>query len=220
MNSGKPTCFNVEVAESTFLKIHYDAPDIMTNKDDPKYGPTYVSFFEKGTASALDMAAEQGGRTRDRKKRRNREQMKPVNHEIVENEGILKYKVSDDSVVNVCIRASLANRRNVMRFALRVEEVDEDEFARENQKEKLDDKKVDRELSFMESQLERIESMMHVMLKEADLSKERDAVYHMQTDAMHQATLFWPILHVGILLVTGFTQANHIVQFFKKRHII
>ena len=110
--------------------------------------------------------------------------MKPVNHEIVENEGILKYKVSDDSVVNVCIRASLANRRNVMRFALRVEEVDEDEFARENRKEKLDDKKVDRELSFMESQLERIESMMHVMLKEADLSKERDAVYHMQTDAM------------------------------------
>ena len=57
-------------------------------------------------------------------------------------------------------------------------------------------------------------------LSEADFAKERDSVYHTKTDAMNKATTFWPIMHVCILLATGFTQANHIVQFFKKRRII
>jgi hypothetical protein len=72
----------------------------------------------------------------------------------------------------------------------------------------------------MEEQFVRIESQMHAVLREADFAKERDSIYHTKTDAMHKATVFWPIVHVGILLLTGFTQANHIVQFFKKRRII
>jgi hypothetical protein len=75
-------------------------------------------------------------------------------------------------------------------------------------------------LSHLEREMKRIEYLIHTMLSEADLSKDRDSIYHSRTDAMHQATIYWPIMHVGILLITGFAQANHIVRFFKKRRIL
>ena len=183
-------------------------------KDDPKYGPTYLTILEKQTLSTIDLVAENEGRHRDKEK-----QHKPVSHELPDKLGFFKYKVRGDSVLNICIRASLAGRENAMRFGLRVEEMGEDEAAHDPSK-TGGANPVDHHLSFMEHQLERLESEMHAMLSEADTSKERDSVYHMKTDAMHKATLFWPVVHVGILLLTGFTQANHIVQFFKKRHII
>jgi hypothetical protein len=36
---------------------------------------------------------------------------------------------------------------------------------------------------------------------------------------MNRASQYWPIIHLVVLLVTGFTQANHIIRFFKSRHI-
>jgi hypothetical protein len=75
-------------------------------------------------------------------------------------------------------------------------------------------------LTFIEDQLFHYEKKMHIMLRTADLVREHDAIYHKKADAMYQATIFWPIVHVGILLVTGFTQAQHIVNFFKQRRII
>ena len=104
-----------------------------------------------------------------------------------------------------------------MRFAIMVHEIEDDD---EKEGEVPPTEHVDRHLSFMEEQFVRIESQMHAVLREADFAKERDSIYHTKTDAMHKATIFWPIVHVGILLLTGFTQANHIVQFFKKRRII
>jgi hypothetical protein len=88
---------------------------------------------------------------------------------------------------------------------------------RNDEDEKVD---VDSHLSFIEDQLFHYEKKMHVMLRTADLVREHDAIYHKKADAMYQATIFWPIVHVGILLLTGFTQAQHIVSFFQKRRII
>jgi hypothetical protein len=108
-----------------------------------------------------------------------------------------------------------------MRFGLRIEELgdDDEQFYKKNspQPPMLG---ADAHLTDIEMHMARIESNIHAMLSEADLSKERDSIYHEKTDAMHKATIFWPILHVGILLITGFTQANHIVRFFKTRRII
>ncbi len=172
--------------------------------------------MEKPTLSALDVIEEQEG-SRRRHRPVTGAASSPVSHEMKQLQGSFVHHVKSDAELNICIRASSAGSKNPMRFAIRLEEMGDEELAES----KLPPAKtVDLHLSFMEQQFERIESQMHAVLKEADFSKERDSIYHAKTDAMHKATVFWPIVHVGILLLTGFTQANHIVQFFKKRRII
>jgi hypothetical protein len=185
------------------------------DEKDPKSGPAYLAITEKATQSALNVIEEQEGR--GRRKKAAPKASPPVSHEMKHVEGSFVHHVKQDSEVTVCIRASSAGSRNPMRFAFRLEEMGDDEVAGSQLPPA---KTVDHNLGFMEQQLERIESQMHAVLREADFAKERDSIYHAKTDAMHQATIFWPIVHVCILLVTGFTQANHIVQFFKKHKII
>jgi hypothetical protein len=146
---------------------------------------------------------------------------KPMSTELVNATGTIDFNVmrrdrSDEDVgeLQICIRASKSGSKNAMRFALFIEEVDVGE---EPEKVDVD---VDSHLSFIEEQLFHYEKKMHVMLRTADLVREHDAIYHQKADAMYQATIFWPIVHVGILLLTGFTQAQHIVSFFQKRRII
>jgi len=61
---------------------------------------------------------------------------------------------------------------------------------------------------------------MKTILSEADFSKEREAVFHQNTESMHAASIFWPIVQTCVLIMTGFTQARHIVTFFQQRRII
>ena len=185
------------------------------DKNDEKYGPTYITVTHKPARKIADMMEE----THDgRKKRVHPKKLPtPTNKELDALSGNLSIKVAEDGEVSVCIRASLAGMKNPMRFALRVEEADEDE---EDEKPGDSGMAVDSHLSFMEAEMTRIERSMHHILSEANFAKERDSIFHKQSNDMHAATLFWPIMHVGVLLVTGFTQASHIVRFFKSRRII
>lgn len=146
---------------------------------------------------------------------------KPVNMDLKDIKGSIDYDVirpgeeGEGGVLEVCIRASNAGSKNPMRFAFRMEDVDDIQ-----QPEKAAAVDVDGHLTFFEEQMRHYEGKLRLILKTQDSMRERDAVYHKKTDSMHQATTFWPIVHIGILLVTGFTQANHIVRFFQKRRLI
>jgi hypothetical protein len=196
------------------------ATDITIDKNDPNYGPTYITIMEKATMSAVDFVEKDKGRLQRHERDQHRGHQ-PTSKELLEVIGVIHHRVAEDSEINICIRASLAGSKNPMRFGLRIEELGDDDaqFYKKNgpQPPMLG---VDAHLTEVEVQMARIESNMHAMLSEADLSKERDSLYHEKTDAMHKATMFWPILHVGILLITGFTQANHIVSFFKTKRLI
>jgi emp24/gp25L/p24 family/GOLD len=78
----------------------------------------------------------------------------------------------------------------------------------------------DSHLSHFELEMQRIESGMRHILAEAEFAKAKDALFHKQTVNMHLATTYWPMVQVLVLLMTGFTQASHIVRFFKSRRII
>lgn len=181
---------------------------------------TYLSINEKPTQSALEAIDEENGERKKPPYGSTGRVPPPVAHEMKHKEGSYVHTVRQDSEVTICIRAPAAATKNPMRFAFRLEEMGDDEAPESKLPPAAAAETVDNHLSFMEQQLDRIESQMHAVLREADLARERDSIYHTKTDAMHKATTFWPIVHVGILLVTGFTQANHIVQFFKKRRII
>jgi hypothetical protein len=100
-----------------------------------------------------------------------------------------------------------------MRFGIHVEEAGT---------ESVDGSQIDIKghLSSLEIQMLHYHEKMRFVMKEFQAMKGKDAFYHKKTDEMYDATTFWPMLHVAILLLTGFTQANHIVQFFKSKRII
>lgn len=231
VTSGKPKCFNVEVPKQTTIKIHYEAPDVDVDTESKKYSPTYMTLMENpiDTLEELRMEHETDDvHAAQRKKQldwHQKNKPKAVSQEINEYSGFfLHHSHVEDSIVNVCIRASKANERSPMFFHVRVEELEEDELD-EFEKEKSEGKHaplldVEHHWSFLETQLNRIEHEMRTIIREADFFRERDALYHQQTDDLHEATLFWPVLHCCILLLTGFTQANHIIHFFKSRRIV
>jgi len=232
VSSGKAKCVSVEVPRETMVKIHYEAPDIDTDSNSGKYAPSYITLIEKPIETLQEQRLEQATDAKSMKQRRTqlndltkRLHPKPVSQEIKEFAGSFLHRIhAEDAVVKVCIRASKATQQNPMLFHIRVEELDEDVLD-EFEQQKADQNGVpllgaEHHWSFMETQLDRIEHEMHTIIKEADFSRERDALYHQQTDDLHKATLFWPILHCCILVLTGITQANHIISFFKQRRII
>jgi len=209
LNSPRPYCIQVQAPEDTILRVYYEAPDIDQKipGQEKQYAPTYMTI----SYNAHTVGPPNKGTMV--------QNHRPVSHEMLEHHGKVDFKVhsrnrEDEDVgeLQVCIRASKAGTKHPMRFGLFVEEVDEEEA-----EEKVD---VSSHLTFLEAQLQHYARKMQVMLKTADMVREHDTMYHQKTDAMYQATIFWPVVHVGILLITGFTQAQHVVNFFQKRRII
>jgi len=216
------------------LKIHYEAPDIDTDANQSGYSPTYITLMENPIETLEEQRLERATDARSLAKRREQlndltrnKKPRPVSQELTATKGSFVHSMhSEDAIVDLCVRASKATMKSPMMFHLWVEELEEGDELDEFQKEKNEvDNQIPRmgaehHWSFMETQLDRIEHEVHTIIKEADFFRERDALYHQQTDDLHKATLFWPMLHCGILVITGFTQANHIISFFKKRRII
>eukprot|EP00529_Nitzschia_sp_RCC80_P032664 CAMPEP_0113469648 /NCGR_PEP_ID=MMETSP0014_2-20120614/16013_1 /TAXON_ID=2857 /ORGANISM="Nitzschia sp." /LENGTH=231 /DNA_ID=CAMNT_0000362143 /DNA_START=1540 /DNA_END=2232 /DNA_ORIENTATION=+ /assembly_acc=CAM_ASM_000159 len=229
----------------TMIKIHYDANDIIIDKDAENYAPAYVTVLERPVESAASYSMDDDDGSREesvqnklnrikKKNLQNRKDPKeprPISHLLKDHVSSLSVRIQNDAVVDVCVRATGASLTNPMMFGLRVEQLGDDLTDKERQDEELDGgeskhkSKIDQifeqknnqehHWTFLETQMDKIEHEMHTLIREADFFKDRDSIYHQQTDALHQATTFWPILHIIILLVTGFTQANHIVRFFK-----
>jgi len=232
VTSGKPKCFSAEVPKDQMIKIHYTAADIDLNKDSRKYSPSYITLLEKPIVTLEERMLEEADesekidRIRSAIGHARKPKPRPVSQEITDVRGSFLHQVhAGDAVVEVCIRASKASQIAPMMFHIRIEEVEEDVLDEFEQLKADEENKVpllgaEHHFSFMETQLDRIEHEMHTIIKEADFFRERDALYHKQADDLNKATLFWPILHCFILVVTGFTQANHIISFFKQRRII
>jgi emp24/gp25L/p24 family/GOLD len=153
-----------------------------------------------------------------------RNRLKPLAHTIDKNEGTLYHTMEVDGTAKICIRATDTDKvdDHNMVFGLRIMTSEEQpELIRTHGKDKdTTPANVERHLTHVEMELQRISTAMESVLKEADVNQERDTKFHKQTLAMHSATTFWPIVQVCVLLMTGFTQTSHIVHFFKSRRII
>ena len=126
----------------------------------------------------------------------------------------MTYNVPSDGEVEICIRASTASSKAPLRFGLNVEQLavmDDDANWNEG---------VSHHWTQLEEELRLSMRTMKAIQAEADYSKDRDALFHKQTLDMYKASMYWPIVHVCVLLLTGFTQATHIVRFFKSRRIV
>lgn len=166
--------------------------DIIVDKSAKGYGPTWISIRSKTNKSELGLKTE----------------------EIFEKKGHMTFNVPSDGEVEICIRASTANSKMPLRFGLQVEQqaIMDDDANRSDG--------VSHQWTQIEEEIRLSMRTMKAIQAEADYSKDRDATFHKQVLDMYAASMYWPIVHVCVLLLTGFTQATHIVRFFKSRRII
>ena len=185
--------------------------DLVVDRTDKIYAPTYVTIDVKPANRVYETDLHMAPI---------RERLNPLSKLIDAPKGQFYHKYEVSGTANICIRASNASSKKPIAFALRVEtseEIPEIKDATVTEKEEAN---VGQHLTHMERELKRIQSAMEHVLREADLNKRQEATFHEETLAMHSATIFWPIVQCGVLLMTGFTQASHIVRFFKSRRII
>eukprot|EP00550_Attheya_septentrionalis_P013034 CAMPEP_0198298936 /NCGR_PEP_ID=MMETSP1449-20131203/42750_1 /TAXON_ID=420275 /ORGANISM="Attheya septentrionalis, Strain CCMP2084" /LENGTH=237 /DNA_ID=CAMNT_0044000337 /DNA_START=210 /DNA_END=923 /DNA_ORIENTATION=+ len=209
VTSGRPKCLVVSVPEGTTLAVQYDAPDLVL--DGPDSGPVSISV-----RLARPVASMRDYRAKDRRQQMERLKMAGVETvQLKEQQGSISYDVPMDGEVDVCIRASPASREHPMRFGIEItsEAMMNDDGDPQNNS-------GNKHLSNMDHTTRRLEGVLARILSEADYAKEREMVFHNQSIAMNAASMWWPILQLCILLVTGFTQVSHMVRFFKTRHII
>jgi len=195
--------------------ISHHFPDVVLDRTAEDYAPAYI-----------DLIVDPADRVIDAKHHESpiKNRLHPQHKVIEADTGKFTHTMEVDGKAQICIRAAGASSQKPMRFGLRVtEKEDYHEVFHESMKDinaQADKAKVDTHLSHMEIELRRIQMSMTRILSEADFAKERDSIFHKQTQSMHSATIFWPIVQVCVLIMTGFTQATHIVRFFKSRRII
>jgi len=183
----------------------------VTDQNDPDYGPSYLTINVRPTTRVFDTVLHEAPV---------KNRLRPTSQLIQEKEGSVKHKFEVDGEATICIRASTASGKNPIRFGLQITKADTGDLPYKSKRSQDSKDAVSSNLSRMEVEMRRIQAGMKTILAEADFSKDRDALFHKQTLGMHSATMFWPIVRVLVLLMTGFTQASHIVSFFQSRRII
>jgi emp24/gp25L/p24 family/GOLD len=158
--------------------------------------------------------------------------LKPITQTIKTKTGQIEHTFEVDGTAIICLTTHPANivaadlKASHLRLAIHVERKEIADLLLQLENDNttvivnMDEKKTAKHLSRMEMELHRIQLSLKTILKEADFAKERDALAHKQVMSVHSASMFWPIVQVCVLIMTGFTQASHIVHFFKTRRII
>lgn len=66
----------------------------------------------------------------------------------------------------------------------------------------------------------KLNDILTMTLNEADYQKHKEVDYHIETEKMNNAALWWPVLQIGILIFTGVCQVQHLKNFFKSNKFI
>ncbi len=69
-------------------------------------------------------------------------------------------------------------------------------------------------------EVHKLNDLVVMTLNEADYQKHKEVDYHMQTEEMNSAALWWPMLQIGILIITGVFQVQYLKFFFKSNKLI
>jgi len=180
----------------------------MYDRTNPHYSPTTISVSVEPAHRVMDTKLHSAPV---------RHRLRPTHALIEDVAGMIVHQFEMDGKGNICVRSEKASPDNPRMFMFRLQS-DSDEESLKEEKKAMGD--FSAHLTHMEMEIGRIEKAMHAVLKNADFLKEQDALFHKQAQDMDSATMFWPIVQVCVLIMTGFTQARHIVEFFKQRRII
>jgi len=136
--------------------------------------------------------------------------------------GALRYNSEYEGIINVCISTM---SRNPVIMSLRISESSISSLEENIPKLNVDkvgkaQKMAKHHLNDMDRAINQMIRESNLLLTNADAVKNVEAKFHQKSVDINAASKWWPILHLVVLLVTGFTQANHVINFFKMRYVI
>lgn len=204
-------CVKATYPSSTRLEIIYEVLD--PKKDQIKMGMK----SPEGPLAQGKVFFTIGPEPRDHG--RNSDIMK---HDVKQTEGKIKYQGSSGGYVSVCVTIEESPGRKYVKPALiafRISEAGEEAPAEESPDVKTQDA-AKAHLNEMEKILSKMIGTTSLLKRNAEEIKSDEASFQRQSAEMNSASRWWPMIHIVVLLSTGFTQANHVVKFFKSRHII
>lgn len=232
-------CMSVEAPADALLKIEYEAPDLVMadHLEEVEGKPVDPRNFRRFRTT---ITVSQSGDRDNRHGARNghgRNANVPLKQDKVVKDletkkGVVEFVTKQDGQVSICVQSLTASAVAPTPISLRVTESPAGEEAVGPGTEKTTDaaapgaqldsqsqRNAKEHFTQMEKTLSGLISKTDMILRQADYAKELEVEFHEQSIAMNKASQWWPIVQLCVLLVTGFTQANHMVQFFKKHHI-
>jgi len=223
---------SVEAPADSLLNIEYEAPDLVMPADLEKDGERVDPRTHRRFRTTITVS-QSGGRENHHGRNRNNDRGAQKQEKVVKDldakKGSVEYITEMDGQVSICVQSLTASAVSPTPISLRVTESPAGEESvggpppeKTTVGEQLDSesqRNAKEHFSQMEKTLSSLISKTDMILRQADYAKELEVEFHEQSIAMNKASQWWPIVQLCVLLVTGFTQANHMVQFFKKHHI-
>lgn len=150
-----------------------------------------------------------------------------VREELTQRQGTIEFLTGDeDGSVDICVQSIIANRNSPSRIALNVtmsvsEDAEKEDSPKKGEGEPgtLGHDEAKNQMSRLERDLQTLSNRVRAILNNADFNKDQEVAFHDQSVAMNRAAQYWPIIQLVVILVAGFTQANHIVQYMRTHHI-
>jgi len=232
LNNAQAKCMSVDAPADSLLTIEYEAPDLVMAADleyaDGKGQPVDPPLLRRFRTTIT--VNQSGGRENHHGRHHGgaappRDRGQRVVKDLEEKRGSIEYITGQDGTVSICVQSMTASAVSPTPIALRVSEMPAEEASTKPPKQAGEtlnsesQQNAKMHFSQMEKTLSGLISKTNMILRQADYAKELEVEFHEQSIAMNRASQWWPIVQLCVLLVTGFTQANHMVQFFRKHHI-
>lgn len=152
-----------------------------------------------------------------------------VREQIEKPEGSFTYKSGDlEGSLEVCIQSYTATAESPSRVALDVKSlVESNDLENLLQRERdLVNKKVESENAIVKEETSRITTELLRMHRraqgiaaDAQYDKKREEDFRKKSITLNRAVRYWPMFRMFVLLVSGYLQISHVVDYMKRRHI-
>lgn len=138
---------------------------------------------------------------------------------IKEKHGTLTFLSSprDHAPVEICIQCMTATPKTPARFSMKVDMEPYVDPAIEAARHRDN---IHETVSSIETELQGLERKLGTIMNLAEWAKQEEIKVHSRSIAISRASVYWPIIHIAVLIAAAYTQASHVAKFFKKHHIV
>lgn len=140
------------------------------------------------------------------------EELKIKELTVEKGAGHIDFVADNDGAYSVCVELKDKAALTTSRFKLAINYGYDSEYY-----EKLS---TEQHFDQINMEVHRLNDQMTMILNEADFQKHKEIQYHLQTEKMNSAALWWPMVQIGILVATGILQVQNLKMFFKRHKLI
>lgn len=134
-----------------------------------------------------------------------------------------------DTIVEVCIQSYLASKKDPTRVGLDIQTSEEIETIEDEGREALSaeeyatiqthNRVLRDQSSGISKEMAKLERKIGNIMRDSKLTTRTAARHKDQSIKLHRAIRNWPMFRTAVLMLGGFLQVRHVLNYMKKRHI-